>query len=186
MVVHAAAPRRRLRVLAQHARAAPSAGVQPTISGDDSRQFSAAEIGRLCDAYVRDGFVLVRGLVPASATTAAVTALWRRMEAEEGLRPDAPESWEIGQWSDRVDDPAVLGCWSDGYMAVAAALSAAMEAEARDRTHPALPSEDVLVLPHETMAINRFPEKRTAEWEWPNAHIDHGQCVTSVPALGGL
>ena len=174
-----------MRALLQHATYDPALQAVPAArggEGSECREIGSDEIGQLCEAYVRDGFVHVRALVCPPAATAAVRALWSQMEgAVDGLQRGAPESWTtVGQWSGRVDDVAVLNCWSKGHLAVAAALSDAMAAAAASDAHPALPPATVLVQPHETMAINRFPEKEDVEWKWPGPHIDHGKLHMST------
>lgn len=121
------AAERRMRALLQHATYDPALQAVPAArggEGSECREIGSDEIGQLCEAYVRDGFVHVRALVCPPAATAAVRALWSQMEgAVDGLQRGAPESWTtVGQWSGRVDDVAVLNCWSKGHLAVAAAL----------------------------------------------------------------
>jgi hypothetical protein len=160
----------------QHQRpSAHAASSYAPIVLEGGRQFSAKEIADFAEAYVRDGFVHVPGLVTPDETEAAVAALWRQMEVEKGLRPGQPETWAEGGrgGGGAVTDPAVLACWSPGHLTMMEALTREMEAAAAVACLPALPSPDVLVRPLETMMINKFPDSTSEEWLWPGPHIDH-------------
>ena len=104
------------------------------------------------DAYARDGFVLISGLIPYASTAAAADAMWIAMDAD----PDDRTTWPEGYFQG-LDDPAIVACYTADFLAAAAALSG----------HP----RDSIGAPGGALAINIFP---TADaWHMPNPHIDH-------------
>ncbi|MCH2659707.1 hypothetical protein MK163_04640, partial [bacterium] len=98
------------------------------------------------DAYARDGFVLISGLIPDASAAAAADAMWIAMDAD----PDDRTTWPEGYFQG-LDDPAIVACYTADFLAAATALSG----------HP----RDSIGAPGGALAINIFP---TAVW--PGSH----------------
>ena len=63
----------------------------PPSALDDDPPFSPEEI----EAYVRDGFVLLKRAFPPSVAASCREALWRVMEEQQGIRRDDPGTWPV-------------------------------------------------------------------------------------------
>ena len=104
------------------------------------------------DAYARDGFVLVSGLIPDAIATAAADAMWIAMNADS----DDPATWPDGYFQGS-DDPAIVACYTEAFLAAIAVLT----------DHP----RASIGAPGGALAINIFPTEDN--WQTPTPHIDH-------------
>ena len=124
------------------------------------------------DAYCRDGFLLVSGLIPPDVCAAATDAMWLQMAAENrdcgsGKSPllpalsgmnqrENPSSWTgDGDWP-VADNAGVMAVFTPAYMRATQLLAAA---HARSALHPVAPPPP-LAPPTKAMAVNRFPRWR--------------------------
>jgi Phytanoyl-CoA dioxygenase (PhyH) len=105
-------------------------------------------------AYAKDGYLLVSGLIPEEKAAAAERTIWRLL----GVQPDDPASWaDLPRGHQTWEDPGLLDCYTRDYLAAAAQLSG--------------DDPDSFGPPRRAYAINVFP--REGVWEWPRPHIDH-------------
>lgn len=139
-------------------------------------ELSAAQL----EAYSRDGFLVVSGLIPPHIYTAAADAMWAQMAAENRNcarvgaghencrevddrgrrtspawmnRRDVPESWTgDGDWPVR-DNSRVMAIYTPEWLRAAQQLAAAHAAKA---LYPTVENPKVMP-PTSGLAINRFP-----------------------------
>jgi hypothetical protein len=116
--------------------------------------------------YLRDGYILVSGLVPEDVAARAETHMWRLLR----MNPRDRATWEppppVPQ---NFPDPEITAFYTDAVLAAAEQLA---EAE-RPGGEPDAP----YVRPKVANALNIFP--RSGAWDWPGPHIDH-----SIPKDG--
>ena len=105
------------------------------------------------DAYARDGYLLVSGLIPDAISIAAAETLWHCMQAQ----PDNPETWPGGGYTHRQDQAEIVACYTDAYLCAASQLCGA--------------SRERIKTPPGATAINIFPSPEA--WHPPHPHIDH-------------
>ena len=175
----------RLRVVASHlvvvapAPAAAAAGVSTLL--EPWRE----QLPVLCEAYARDGFVLVSGLIPEAALAAAEEVVWDFMEEptehwlsgeqQGGFRRDDPRTWpaEPKQFAKSIPGPEVAALWTQAYLEMGEVLSEYMAAH-EPAEEPDTPTEVALNQPKGALAINILPHAHPeADWSWPSPHIDH-------------
>jgi hypothetical protein len=105
-------------------------------------------------AYERDGFLLVSGLIPEETGAAAEAAMWRLLS----LSPDDRANWPVGGLRHGTfESDELLACYTPEMRAAAAILAGEEGAEFRAPSKP--------------YAINVFPSP--GEWTMPHPHIDH-------------
>ena len=106
------------------------------------------------DAYARDGYILVTGLIPDGIVTTAAETLWDCMQA----RPDNPETWpDNKRYSQSHKQAEIVACFTEDYLRAASQLSGE--------------SLESIKTPRGATAINIFPS--TEVWQNPHPHIDH-------------
>lgn len=142
-----------------------------------SGELSAAQV----EAYCRDGFLVVSGLIPPNVYTAAADAMWAQMAAEnrncervgsggrENIREvddrgrrsspawmnrrDRPDSWTgDGDWPVK-DNTAVMAIYTQEWLRAAQQLA---DAHAASALYPVVERPRV-TKPSGGLAINRFP-----------------------------
>jgi hypothetical protein len=178
--------RSRLGLLAEH--------IAPATNDNVAMLVGAAGVGGSCvtltqvEQYVRDGYVVVSGLLSPTVCSAAQESMWALMAGPpKPLREDKwavpsrqrprrndPESCGTS-WAGIVDG-AVLDSFSAECMLAARVLSGAYE-----RVGPWPMTQHPISRPTETLAINVFGNP-DAEWTWPEPHTDSG--ATDDGALG--
>ena len=138
---------------------------------------------RQVEQFVRDGWVVVSGLIPAAVCSAAEDAMWAQMAGPP--KPLSEDKWAVpsrprpqredratwgGSWAGVVDAPPILATFTPECMLAAQVLSGASEAAAPYpmTQHPISP-------PTETLAINAFPAADGTAWAWPEPHTDSGE-----------
>ena len=104
------------------------------------------------EAYERDGYVLVTGLITDEVAAAAADAVWAGMEA----KPDDPGSWPE-RYAENHDQDAVVACYTQDFLQAAAQLSG--------------DPVDTIRGPKGATAITIFPSE--GDWTPPSPHIDH-------------
>ena len=107
--------------------------------------------------YLRDGYLLVSGLIPPEVAARAEAAMWRCL----GIDPNVPESWksmspDVRPGSD--SDPDLAACYTPEVLVAAAHLGEGNPAA----DYPA---------PRRAGALNIFPQE--GEWSPHAPHIDH-------------
>jgi hypothetical protein len=105
------------------------------------------------DAYARDGYILLSGLIPDDIAAAAAGTLWEGM----GAQPDNPETWPDSRYTHHHDQAEIVACFTDDYLRAASQLCGE--------------SLEHIKTPRGATAINIFPS--TEAWQNPHPHIDH-------------
>lgn len=105
------------------------------------------------DAYARDGYILLSGLIPDEIAAAAATTLWECMQAH----PDNPTTWPDGNYAKGHDRAEIVACYTADYLQAAAQLCGDSLASIK--------------APKGALAINIFPSQEP--WQQPGPHIDH-------------
>jgi len=105
------------------------------------------------DAYDRDGYILVSGLIPDDITKAAAQMLWDCMEADS----EDPETWPDRKDTQSHKLAELVACYTQDFLCAASQLSGD-------------PLETINT-PRGALAINIFPT--TDAWQEPRPHIDH-------------
>jgi hypothetical protein len=104
--------------------------------------------------YVRDGYLLISGLIPDEISEAAEAAMWRVI----GASPEDPASWAgLSAGHSTFDEPALVACYTPAFIEAAARLAGEDPVEFNP--------------PKRAYAINIMPQQ--TEWSWPKPHIDH-------------
>ena len=178
--------RSRLGLLAEH--------IAPATNDNVAMPVGVAGVGGSCvtltqvEQYVRDGYVVVSGLLSPTVCSAAQESMWAQMNgppkplhedkwavpSRQRPRRNDPESCGTS-WAGIVDG-AVLDSFSAECMLAARVLSGAYE-----RVGPWPMTQHPISRPTETLAINVFGNP-DAEWTWPEPHTDSG--ATDDGALG--
>jgi ectoine hydroxylase-related dioxygenase (phytanoyl-CoA dioxygenase family) len=104
-------------------------------------------------AFERDGYLLLRGIIPFDVAKKAEAAIWEGVGAD----PNDPATWEGKPWGSGHTHPDALAAFTPELAAAVDQLSG--------ETRP-----DV-VFPRSAFAINIFPQ--TGEWSHHGPHIDH-------------
>ena len=105
------------------------------------------------DAYARDGYILLSGLISDDTAIAAEETMWACMQA----RADDPQTWPDGNYAKGHDNPEIVACYTDEYLQTAAQLCG--------------DSLESVKAPGGALAINIFPS--AGPWKKPSPHIDH-------------
>lgn len=105
------------------------------------------------DAYARNGYILVSGLIPDDISIAAAETIWDGMQA----RPDNPETWPDNGYVQRHEEAEIVACYTDAYLHAASQLCGE--------------SLELIKTPRGATAINIFPSPEA--WQPPHPHIDH-------------
>jgi hypothetical protein len=160
----------------------PAAGAAPAAGDAAGRPLTSEQVR----AYVRDGFLLVDGLVPPAVVAAAEAVLWdamagvvptcagdpyasdrksvSRAEVEAGgVRPGAPS--HTGGWVGILQHPAILAVVTPDYVRAAEQLGTALH---RRAGRPA--ETDWAERPARMLALNTLPALPGTEWAHPEGH----------------
>ena len=105
------------------------------------------------DAYDRNGYILVSGLIPDDIARAAAQMLWHCMEAN----PEDPETWPDGNYVEGQDQPEIVACFTQDYLDAVSQLSG--------------DPIDTIHTPRRATALNILPSE--GDWQNPRPHIDH-------------
>jgi hypothetical protein len=154
----------------------------PSVSPETSCPAPCLTPGQV-EQFVRDGFVLARGLVSAELCRRAAAAVWEQMEGP-GL-PDSQDVWNRGQRlhpsvSDRTTWPAPGKQWAGviGGPAIASTFTPACQAAAQQLVVAATAaakypiSETSIVAPLSTLALNLFPRGERKDVRCATPHVD--------------
>jgi hypothetical protein len=109
------------------------------------------------DAYVRDGFIAVSGLIPPAVLGPAIDCMWRVMDREnrqswrgpplparaQPLDRADPSTW-TGGWQGMLTSPEILATFTSTYINVARQLAAANAAASLFPVAPHLPTKPPL------------------------------------------
>ena len=104
------------------------------------------------EAYKRDGYVLVSGLIPDEIAALAGVAVWGGM----GARPGDPRSWPE-RYAENHKQAEIVACYTENFLGTAARLCG--------------DPVDTIRTPKGATAITIFPTP--GEWTPPSPHIDH-------------
>jgi ectoine hydroxylase-related dioxygenase (phytanoyl-CoA dioxygenase family) len=104
------------------------------------------------EAYERDGYVLVSGLIPDDIAGLAADAVWEGM----GAGPDDPGSWP-DRYAENHKQVEIVACYTESFLGAAAQLCG--------------DPVDTVRAPKGATAITIFPTSE--EWTPPRPHIDH-------------
>jgi hypothetical protein len=106
------------------------------------------------EAYDRDGYLLVSGLIPDEVSAAAEAAMIRLI----GISIDDPATWaSVPKNHTTFDSPELVACYTPAFLEAAEVLAGEPGAGYGPPSHG--------------YAINVFPSE--GEWTWPHPHIDH-------------
>ena len=138
------------------------------------------------EQYVRDGFLLVSGLLPSAVLLAAQDEMWKQMTAENRSamggpplppRPRAlnrhdPTTW-TGNWDGLIVNTTILDSYTPAFMRCAEQLRDANAASALFEV-----ADHEITRPPQTVALNRFPVPPQADADAPvtrpSPHTDYG------------
>lgn len=143
------------------AEATAPAAADPPPPPDTRRAVPVGSDGLLAqehvDAYVRDGFLAVSGLIPPAVLGPAIDCMWRIMDREnrrswrgpplparaQPLDRADPTTW-TGAWQGMLTSPEILATFTPTYINVARQLAAANAAASLFPVAPHLPTKPPL------------------------------------------